>query len=342
MRKIFAIFALLFFYLMVGPVGADPCMLLSDPPGAVPSGEIEDIKKDLNGKIVLIAKKNCGETGSFGSSLEMVGPGTFLYSYSLVYGPSSRYDFSESLIYDKKEGNWIFRQRLSEVQGNGVDLNGDGIPELISVYDNSFRTYVERGKSVLALDRIDGKYKRITGLGTLYTANEGVCQDDTYNKEDLDVDKSGKKYPLIALSRENIERKGCDEKKVLTETWQYQWDPAHKRYMNKGYSNSSGETVSFDLEKASGKIALLYEKSGNKKKLGSTFSKDSSLFAFFRSGEHLFFKAEDKDWQSEYAWDVEKNELFYRAMNKKTGKKYYSKGRTKAVFEKIPWIISKF
>jgi len=345
MRKIFAIFALLFFYIMVGPVGADPCMTFKGPQ-SFHSNDIEAIKKELTETVEAEIKRSCGDDiGEFGAGLDMVGPDIFSFHYSFRYGWRAGDVNSETLIFIKKDGAWNFVQSLNELRGDGIDLNGDGIPELINVSDSNFRTQVEKGKKILELDKTDGQFKDIRGLGFFYMADmDGGCREETYHTDDLVIDTSAKEFPIVTLSRKNFKRTkaDCGEKVTLTESWQYQWNPANKRYMNKGYSNSQQETVSFDMDKASGKIALLYEKKGDKKKLGSTFSKDSSLYAFFRSGEYLFFKAEDMEWQSEYAWDVEKNELFYRAMNKKTGKKYYSKGKTKTVFEKIPWIISKF
>lgn len=322
----------------------NPCMEYNYPGSLDLVGDLEAVKKDLSDKIAEVARHLCGPTTDLETSIKPLGPLSFLFSYSFKYAGLEENKYSEYAIYDKKDGKWILRLSLNELEGDGIDLNGDGIPERVEVSYNNFRTQVEEGKKILALDANDYKYKTITGLETFYMAELGVCRDETYNTEDLAIDKSAKNFPIVTLSRKNIKRteKGCDESVILTENWQYQWDPANKRYINRGYSNSLNETVSFKLEEASGKIALLYDKKGDRKKLDSTFSKDSALFAFFRSSGYLFFKAEDKKWLSEYAWDVEKNELYFRAMNKMNGKKYYSKGKTKAVFEKIPWMISKF
>ena len=76
---------------------------------------------------------------------------------------------------------------------------------------------------------------------------------------------------------------------------------------------------------------LPFERDVRKIKLKSSFSLDSALFAFARSDKYLFFKAEDKDWFSQYAWDIENNELFFRAKNKKKEKMYSSKGDTDTI-----------
>jgi len=343
MMKILTIFALLFFYIMVGPVEADFCLTYGAPE-SFDSSDLAVIRKELSKSVKAEIQKSCGDDmKDFEALIRMIGPDTFMFSYGFTYGWRAGGEFHESLLYDKKNGKWIFRQSLNNIAGDLLELNGDGIPELLKVHYFSMRTYSEHGNSILAIDKADGKYKDINGLSVFDGADYGVgCQEGLTYTEDLKIDESGNKYPVITLSRKNFKRKDCDDEEIITEKWQYQWDPANKKYMNKGYSNSLQETVSFEPEGASDKTALFYEKQGDRKKLGSTFSKESSLFAFFRANGYLYFKAEDKDWLSEYAWDVEKNELYYQAKNKKTGKKYYSKGETKAVFEKIPWINNAF
>lgn len=342
MKKNCFLIAILFLVLPTKPLHADNCLNFS-PPGSFEAAglSISDIRERL-GNSIKTAAKECGPEANVSTiTAQEITPLLAAFHYSVKYGWRAGDVAEQTLVYKKSGKKWTFVQALGERIDDTLDLNGDAVPELLVSTWRDFRTVSETTRALMAWNEKGGTFTAIKGFHAFSMTDTSDCNDSTERKADMKIEKSSGTYPLIVLTRTTIVRdKTCTEKTALKERWDYRWNPDKGTYLAVAYHNSRKEQVLFRLNESTGKIAMAYKRGGKRTSLKSTFSPESTLFDFSMSGGYLYFKADDNEWQSEYAWQVKNNTLSYRVKNKKTGKIFFSKGNAKAVFGKNPWISS--
>ena len=323
------------------PVHADTCFNFSPPESFEAAASLDDIGERLRER-VKIAAKECGpEVDVPPITVQELTPSLAVFHSSVKYGWRAGDVAEQSLLYKKSGSTWTYVQPLGERIDDALDLNGDATPELLVSAWRNFRTLSENTRSILAWNDKERKFAARTGFLASTMTDSGDCNNSTERTMDMKIDTSVKTYPIVALTRTTIVRdKACTEKVTLTEQWGYQWDPKTGTYRNRAYKNSRSEKVLFTKDTSGDKVVMTHEASGRRVRLKSTFSLESILYDFSLSDGHLYFKADDNKWQSEYAWHVKSNTLHYRVKNKKTGKILFSKGNAKVVFNKNPWLSS--
>jgi hypothetical protein len=204
------------------------------------------------------------------------------------------------------------------------DLNGDGVPERLSHWESDFRTTIEVHEEIMVWDA--GK-KAFIGSGIFaYSGHDTNCPGRDEPEEKLSIDETTKPYPTIVLERKMIRvAKDCDSRETVdSDVLRYQWNPVFGTYVTSPIDLGGGASAAL-APIGRQEHRLLFARNGSVKQLKNAFSLDTKLTGFALKKDVLSFTARDAEWETDYAWRIDRDKLHFRAKNRKTGKTAYSK-----------------
>lgn len=204
------------------------------------------------------------------------------------------------------------------------DLNNDGVPELLSRTESDVRTTIEVHEEIMVWDSAQ---KAFTESGIFaYSWHDTNCPGGDEPDEKLTIDETAKPYPAIVLERKVVRvAKACVSRETISENAdRYQWSPLFRAYVLSLTDLGGGSFSALD-PMGRQEHRLLLSRKGSVKKLKNVFNIDTRLSGFILKNDFLLFSARDAEWDTDYAWQVERDKLHFRAKNRKTGRTVYSK-----------------
>ncbi len=216
------------------------------------------------------------------------------------------------------------------------DLNGDNSPELMKTDNESFRDSASIKRTIFVWSPSDKKYKP-TQLVTV-TKSSGSCNSDNL-VENITFDMAAKPFPAVLIQRKHWKSdEKCGERVVMERTDNYQWNAVFKDYVTLLSNVGGGELAASRRSSAPSEELpvqkIIFAQGGAVKELNKSFDLKTVLSGFEKKGEFVYFKAEDDEWKSDYAWRPKDETLHFMAQSKKTGKAAYSRPWGTNVFKK--------
>ncbi|MCH8887358.1 MAG: YARHG domain-containing protein, partial [SAR324 cluster bacterium] len=134
------------------------------------------------------------------------------------------------------EWNRVKSEQSDLVQGpvgelvQSLDLNGDGVDEIIFQSGNCFRNHCEVSLGLYTLDSAKRRYVA-SGIGARGDKIAGECSG-TFTTPHILVDVDAKPFPIIKTVIRKFSQADCEEKKIgEVVTGIYQWDARRKIFM---------------------------------------------------------------------------------------------------------------
>lgn len=205
------------------------------PPQILKATDIQDAKASnilINKISTLIEKKKDNYTFA---KLISDKDGQIILSYGYKYGWRASDVVQQTLIYKKKNSDWILIDTINfsmDEKSIVGDLTGDGITELLVFDRSSFRTDFVSEEVIMIYDATTGKYIN-SGLTARTEVTEGECEEreNTYNN--LSVEKSiPTPIVVITLKRIKVNMSDCDGTLVFTSRQEYKWSAKQKKFIS--------------------------------------------------------------------------------------------------------------
>jgi hypothetical protein len=227
---------------------------------------------------------------------------------------------------------------LPEGFTNVGDLNGDNSPELMKTVEGSFREIASIRRTLFAWSSSEKEY--LPTSVAAQTRTSGGCHYDNI-VENISFDMASRPFPNILVKRKYWKSDAtCAERTVMERTDRYQWSALFKDYVTL-------PSILDDREQAAVRRAsppseelpvqkIVLAQRGEVKELSRSFDLKTAISGFKKNGGFVYFKAEDGEWKSDYAWRPSDGALHFMALNKKTGKTVYSKSHGSNVFKTEP------
>ncbi len=219
---------------------------------------------------------------------------------------------------------------------NVGDLDNDGVPELLNTVEEYSRDEGSIRRTIYAWNAA-GKEYRATRLVAV-TRSSGSCGRDNL-VENMSFDASAKPFPAVLLTRKSWKTdEKCAEQVLFDSTDRYQWNPVFKDYVTLLRDLGEGEQAA--LRRASVPAEelpvqqVVFAQGGAVKELSKSFDLKTVVTGFEKKGGFVYFRAEDNEWRSDYAWRPLDGTLQFMAQSRKTGKTVYSKPHEANVFKK--------